>query len=150
MSVQNVTVHTGINRIKESLLKNQFEERILKALADNPNSFDVFRDLALSAGFKGVNDINFKNAFNNLILSGEIHPDQFDSEKAEGEMNLIELKEHTMQKLLDGKHLPQQYWKQHTCSKCDLGKPEEDGVYCSKFDWKISKKLAETQQLCVF
>lgn len=150
MSVQNVIVHTGINRTKESLLKNQFEERILKALADNPNSFDILRDLALSAGFKGVNDKNFKNAFNNLILSGEIQLDQFGLEKTNGEMNLIELKEHTMQKLLDGKHIPQQYWKQHMCSKCDLEKPEEDGICCSKFDWKISKKLAETQQLCVF
>jgi len=120
-------------------------------MAENANSFKTLRDVALSAGFKGAYDRNFKTAFNKLIQGGEIQLDQFGlAEKGKGEMKAIEFKEHAMQHLLDGKYPRQQYWKEHPCSECNAGKPEEDGIYCPKYGWKISQKLAETQQLCAF
>ena len=151
MFVRNATVLTGIDRTKGFILKNQFEMSILKALAENANSFKTLRDVALAAGFKGVYDKNFKSAFNSLTRSGKIRLDQFGwFEKDEGETEPIEMKDNTMQKILDGKHPPQVYWKKHPCSECGIGKPEEDGVYCPKYGWKISQKLAEIQQLCIF
>jgi hypothetical protein len=117
----------------------------LKALKEK-DSFNTIRKLAIASGFKGVQDRDFKDAFNHLVELEYLMPYQVGiGEKSQGQTEPLPL---TMG--WEKKKTRQHFWRMKVCVRCPIAKSEQNLIICPRYGWSMTKELAERQELCVF
>ena len=122
------------------------EQRLLKAL-EGKERFNTIRELAITSGFKGIQDRSFKDAFNHLVELEYLMPYQvgIGEKSQENQTEPLPLKMGW-----EKKKTRQRFWRTKICAKCPIAKSEQNLIICQKYGWSIAKELAEEQELCTF
>lgn len=113
---------------------------------EEKDSFNTIRELAIASGFKGVQDRDFKDAFNHLVELEYLMPYQVGiGEKTQGPTEPLPL---TVK--WQNKKTMQYFWRMKRCVDCSIAKSEQNLITCLRYGWAMVKELAESQELCVF